>query len=57
MLTDPYTARAASELLGVDIETAKLLYALYGYEHDSFQPILGDSDAFAVPLIDMLEFL
>lgn len=45
------------ELLGVDIETAKLLYALYGYEHDSFQPILGDSDAFAVPLIDMLEFL
>ena len=56
MLTDPYTARAASELLGVDIETAKLLYALYGYEHDSFQPILGDSDAFAV-LIDMLEFL
>ena len=57
VLTDPYTARAASELLGVDIETAKLLYALYGYEHDSFQPILGDSDAFAVPLIDMLEFL
>ena len=54
VLTDPYTARAASELLGVDIETAKLLYALYGYEHDSFQPILGDSDAFAVPLIDML---
>ncbi|MBR1851777.1 MAG: MMPL family transporter [Lachnospiraceae bacterium] len=57
VLTDPYTARSFSELIGVDIEQAKLLYALYGYEHEQFQPILGDSDSYAVPLVDMMEFL
>ena len=57
VLTDPYTARAFSELIGTDVETAKLLYALYGYEHQSYQPILGDTDTYAIPLVDGMEFL
>ena len=56
-LTDPYTARDFSELIGVDIETAKMLYGLYGLEHEQFEPILGDSDTYAVPLLDVMEFL
>ncbi len=57
VLTDPFTARDFSELIGVDIETAKLLYALYGYDNEQYQPIVGDRDSYAVPLLDMLEFL
>ena len=57
MLTDPYTARDFSELIGVDVETAKLLYALYGYEHEQYQPILGERESYSVPLLDMMEFL
>ena len=56
-LTDSFTPRAFSELLGVDIETAEILYALYGYEHQQYQPILGDREAFSVPFLDMAEFL
>lgn len=56
-LTDPFSARSFSELIGVDIETAELLYALYGYEHQQFQPILGDREHFEIPLLDVLEFL
>ncbi len=56
-LTDLFTARKFSELIGVDIETAKALYALYGFDHKQFEPILGDSDTYRIPLIDVMEFL
>lgn len=57
MLTDPFTAREFSELLGVDIETAELLYGLYGYENQQYQPIIGDRESYEVPLLDILEFV
>ncbi len=56
-LTDLFTARKFSELIGVDIETAKALYALYGLDHQQFEPILGNSDTYTIPLIDVMEFL
>ena len=56
-LTDSFTARSFSELLGMDVENAELLYALYGYEHGQYQPILGDRESYEIPLLDMLEFL
>lgn len=57
VLTDPFTPRSFSELIGVDIETAELLYALYGYENQQYQPILGDRENFEAPLLDVIEFL
>ena len=57
MLTDRYTARDFSELVGIDIEQAKLLYALYGYNNEQYQPIVGDTNTYSVPLLDIFEFL
>lgn len=56
-LTDKFTARAFSELAGIDIEQARLLYMLYGLQNEQYQPITGNSDVYSVPLIDMIEFL
>ena len=60
-LTDPFTARQFSELIGIDIEPAKILYAMYGLEHKQYQPIMepvmGNNETYAVPLIDIVEFL
>lgn len=57
MLTDPYTPRNFAELTGLDIETAELLYGLYGYEHEQYQPIFGDTASYTVPLLDIFEFM
>lgn len=57
MLTDRYTARDFSELVNIDIEQAKLLYALYGYDHEQYQPIVGNTNTYSVPLVEIFEFL
>ncbi len=57
VLTDSFTPRMFAELAGVDIETAQLLYQLYGYEHDEYQSIFGDVTSYSVPLVDMFLFL
>lgn len=57
VLTDEYTPRMLSLLLGIDYEEAKLLYQAYGLEHEEYQAILGNAETYSVPLIDMFLYL
>ena len=57
MLTDQMTPRQFSELAGVDIELARLLYQAYGLSVEEYGAIFQDPDDYAVPLIDVFEFL
>ena len=57
MLTDQMTPRQFSELAGVDIELARLLYQAYGLSVEAYGAVFPDPDDYAVPLIDVFEFL
>ena len=57
MLTDQMTPRQFSELAGVEIELARLLYQAYGLSVEEYGAIFQDPDDYAVPLIDVFEFL
>lgn len=57
MLTDELTPRQFSELAGVDIELCRLLYQAYGLSVEEYGAIFQDPDDYAVPLIDVFEFL
>ncbi len=57
MLTDEMTPRQFSELAGVDIELARLLYQAYGLSVEEYGAIFQDPDDYSVPLIDVFEFL
>ena len=57
MLTDELNPRQFSELAGVDIELARLLYQAYGLSVEEYGTIFQDPDDYSVPLIDVFEFL
>ena len=57
MLTDEMNPRQFSELAGVDIELARLLYQAYGLSVEESGAIFQDPDDYSVPLIDVFEFL
>lgn len=57
MLTDEMNPRQFSELAGVDIELARLLYQAYGLSVEEYGAIFQDPDEYSVPLIDVFEFL
>ena len=57
MLTDEMNPRQFSELAGVDIELARLLYQAYGLSVEAYGAIFQDPDDYSVPLIDVFEFL
>ena len=57
MLTDELNPRQFSELAGVDIELARLLYQAYGLSVEEYGAIFQDQDDYSVPLIDVFEFL
>ena len=57
MLTDEMNPRQFSELAGVDIELAELLYQAYGLSVEEYGAIFQDPDDYSVPLIDVFEFL
>lgn len=57
MLTDELNPRQFSELAGVDIELARLLYQAYGLSVEEYGAIFQDPDDYSVPLIDVFEFL
>ena len=57
MLTDEMNPRQFSELAGVDIEPARLLYQAYGLSVEEYGAIFQDPDDYSVPLIDVFEFL
>ena len=57
VLTDEFNPRKLAELLDIDIEQATLLFQAYGIEHEQYQSIFGNAEAYTVPLVDMFEFL
>lgn len=57
VLTDEMTPRQFAELAGVDIELAQLLYQAYGLNAEEYGAIFQNPDDYAVPLIDVFEFL
>ena len=57
MITDALTPRQFSELAGVDVELCRLLYQAYGLSVEEYGAIFQNPDDYAVPLIDIFEFL
>ena len=57
VLTDALTPRQFSELAGVDIELCRLLYQAYGLSVEEYGAIFQNPNDYAVPLIDVFEFL
>lgn len=57
MLTDPLTPREFSELVDIDYEICKVLYSAYAINDEKYANIISGIDNYAVPLIDMYEFL
>lgn len=57
MLTDSLSPRQLSELMDLDYEAVKLLYAAYAADSEDYGKIVGGLDEFGVPLIDMVFFI
>lgn len=56
-LTDRMTPRQFSELAGVDIELARLLYRAYGISSEEYGAIFQNVDDYSAPLIKVFWFL
>ena len=54
---DKLTPREFSELIDMDIETVRLLYAAYAAEYDSYGRIVGGIDSYKISLIDVFDFI
>lgn len=54
---DKLTPRQFSELVDMDIETVRLLYAAYAAEYDSYGRIVGGIDSYKISLIDVFDFI
>lgn len=57
MLTDELNPRQLSELLDLDYEAVKLLYASYAADHEDYGKIVSGLEDFRIPLIDMVFFI
>lgn len=57
VLTDKITPRQFSELMDIDIETAKLLYSLYAADNEDYSKLITNLNDFGVPIIDMFMFV
>ena len=57
VLTDRLNPRQFAELTDLDIEVARLLYASYAVEEESYGRVVGGVDSYSVPLIDMFLFV
>ena len=57
MLTDDISPRQFAELAGVDVELARLLFQAYGLSVEEYGAIFQDPDDYAVPLLDIFQFL
>lgn len=57
MLTDKLNARGFSELLEIDNEVSKLLYAAYAINDENYGKLINGIDEYSVPFIDMFLFL
>ncbi len=56
-LTDRLTPRAFAELLNLDNEVARTLYASYAMNRSDYGQVVTNLSNYSVPLIDMLDFL
>lgn len=56
VLTDALTPRQFSELVELDYEVAKVLYAAYAVNVENYGEVVNGLDSYAVPLIDMFMF-
>ena len=56
MLTDKLTPRQFSELVDLDYEVAKLIYAAYAINDENYGEVVNGLDSYTVPLIDMFQF-
>ncbi|MBQ5332274.1 MAG: MMPL family transporter [Oscillospiraceae bacterium] len=56
VLTDALTPRQFSELVELDYEVAKLLYAAYAINDENYGEVINGLDSYSVPLIDMFMF-
>ena len=56
-LTDRLTPRAFAELLNLDNEVARALYASYAMNRSDYGQVVTNLSNYAVPLIDMFDFL
>ena len=57
MLTDDISPRRFAELAGVDVELARLLFPAYGLSVEEYGAIFQVPDDYAVPLLDIFQFL
>ena len=56
-LTDALTPRQFSELIELDYEQARLLYAAYAADREDYGRIVGGVEDYAVPLMDLFLFI
>ncbi len=57
LITSRLTPRQFAELTDLDIEVARLLYAAYAVEYESYGRLMGGIDHYTIPLIDLFSFL
>lgn len=57
MITDKLNPRQFAELAGVDVELARLLYQAYGLSKEEYGAIFQNPDDYAVPVIQVFNFL
>ena len=57
MLTDKLSPRQFSELSGLDIEVARLMYGAYAVNEEEYGPIVSGLEDYKVPILDMFMFL
>ena len=57
VLTDLFTSREFAELLDIPREEADLLYQAYGLRGEQYQVFFSGRESYAVPLVDMAQFL
>lgn len=56
-LTDRLTPRQFSELIDLDYEVAKLVYAAYAINDEDYAKAINGIESYSVPLIDMFMFV
>ena len=56
-LTEELNAREFSELLDLDYEVAKMLYATYAIDDENYAKLVNDTKNYSLPLLDLILFL
>jgi len=57
MVTDRMNPRQFAELAGVDVELSRLLFQAYGLSNEEYGAVFQDPDDYAVPVLDVFQFL